>query len=148
MRSVFLGLAMLAGAATAVQVPVNAALRSHLAHPMQATLISFTVGMLISLVYCLVSGSPMPSLAVLSQIPWWAWTGGILGALYVGSAIVLSPKIGVAAMLSMVIAGQMVMSLVIDHYGLIQAPVYSISPMRLAGAVLVAAGAALMAFGR
>ena len=131
-----------------LQVPVNAALRTHLSHPMQATLISFTVGMFVSLAYCAIAGSPLPTTDGLSRIPWWAWCGGILGTLYVGSSIVLSPKIGVAAMLSMVIAGQMLMSLVIDHFGLLHAPVHPITLPRIAGAVLVALGASVMTFGK
>lgn len=148
MRSFSLVMAFVAGAATSLQVPINANLRSHLAHPMQATLVSFAVGMLVSLIFCLGASNTFPTAASLSRIPWWAWTGGILGAFYVGSSIVLSPRIGVAAMLSMVIAGQMVMSIVIDHYGLANAPVYPISTQRIAGAILVAAGAAAMAFGK
>lgn len=148
MRLLYLLMALVAGAATSLQVPVNATLRRHLAHPMQATLVSFTVGTLISLICCLILGSPPPTGGGLSRIPWWAWCGGILGTLYVGSSIVLSPKIGVAAMLSMVIAGQMLMSLVIDHYGLAQAPVYALTPQRIVGAVLVAIGAAVMAYGK
>lgn len=148
MRLLYLAMALVAGAATSLQVPVNATLRSHLAHPLQATLVSFAVGTLLSLICCLTLGSPLPTGAVLSRIPWWGWCGGILGTLYVGSSIVLSPKIGVAAMLSMVIAGQMLMSLVIDHYGLAHAPVYALTPQRIAGAVLVASGAAVMAFAK
>lgn len=148
MRLLYLLMALVAGAATSLQVPVNATLRTHLAHPLQATLVSFTVGTLLSLICCLALGSPLPSAAVLTRIPWWGWCGGILGTLYVGSSIVLSPKIGVAAMLSMVIAGQMLMSLIIDHYGLAQAPVYSLTPQRVVGAVLVALGATVMAFGK
>jgi transporter family-2 protein len=148
MRFLYLGLAFIAGAATAAQVPVNAALRSHLAHPIQATFISFAVGMLGSLALCFVFGSPAPSVSTLSRIPWWAWCGGLFGALYVGSAIILSPRIGVAAMLSMVIAGQMVMSLLIDHYGLLSAPTYRTTSQRLLGAGLVAIGAAIMSLGK
>lgn len=148
MRLLYLLVALVAGAATSLQVPVNATLRTHLAHPLQATLVSFTVGTLLSLICCLVLGSPPPTGAVLSRIPWWAWCGGIFGTLYVGSSVVLSPKIGVAAMLSMVIAGQMLMSLVIDHYGLARAPIYALTPQRIVGAVLVALGAAVMAYGK
>lgn len=148
MRIFYLCLAFVAGAATSAQVPVNTALRSHLAHPIQATFISFAVGMLGSLVLCFVFGGPPPSALTLARIPWWAWCGGLLGALYVGSSIVLSPKIGVAAMLSMVIAGQMVMSLLIDHYGLLNAPTYRTTSQRLLGAGLVAIGAAIMSLGK
>jgi len=148
MRLLYLVMALIAGAATSMQVPVNAALRTNLSHPMQATLVSFTVGMLLSLICCVAVGSPPPTAAALARIPWWAWCGGVLGTLYVGSSIILSPKIGVAVMLSMVIAGQMLMSLVIDHYGLAHAPHYAMTPQRILGAVLVTLGATVMAFGK
>lgn len=141
-------LALAAGAATALQVPVNAGLRQHLAHPMQATLASFTVGMIASLLYCFMAGASRPAISTLVEIPWWSWCGGLLGTVYVGLSIVLSPRIGLAAMLSMVIAGQMVMSLLIDHYGLLHAPIYAVTPGRLLGAVLVIVGAVLMTTGR
>lgn len=148
MRYLFLVFAFVAGSATSVQIPVNAGLRTHLAHPMQATFVSFAVGMLVSLAYCLATGSPLPTTDGLARIPWWAWTGGILGTLYVASSVILSPRIGVAAMLSMVIAGQMLMSMVIDHYGLLNAAVYPITPQRFVGAILVAVGASVMVFGK
>ncbi|MDB5341859.1 MAG: hypothetical protein JWP89_236 [Schlesneria sp.] len=148
MRILYLCLAFVAGAAASLQVPVNAALRTNLTHPMQATFASFVVGMLASLVCCLVLGSPLPSADSMSRIPWWAWFGGVLGMIYVGTAIVVSPKIGVAPMLSMVIAGQMVASMLIDHFGLLQAPLFHATPLRLVGALLVAVGAAIMTIGK
>lgn len=148
MRILYLCLAFVAGAATSVQVPVNAALRTNLSHPMQATFVSFTVGMLAALICCLVVGSPWPSGENLSRIPWWAWFGGVLGMIYVGTAIIVSPKIGVAPMLSTVIAGQMVASMLIDHFGLLHAPSFQATPLRLAGALLVAVGAAIMTIGK
>lgn len=148
MRYLLIFFAFVAGAATSVQIPVNASLRTHLSHPMQATFVSFAVGMLVSLAYCLAAGSSLPTASGLAKIPWWAWTGGILGTLYVASSVVLSPKIGVAAMLSMVIAGQMIMSMLIDHFGLLNAAVYPVTPQRFVGAVLVAIGASVMAFGK
>jgi transporter family-2 protein len=84
----------------------------------------------------------------LSRIPWWAWFGGMLGMIYVGTAIIISPKIGVAPMLSMVIAGQMVASLLIDHFGLLHAPLFQATPLRLVGALFVAVGAAIMTIGK
>lgn len=148
MRILYLCVAFVAGAATSLQVPVNAALRTNLTHPMQATFVSFAVGMLASLVCCMVAGSPLPTADSLSRIPWWGWFGGLLGMMYVGTAIVISPKIGVAPMLSMVIAGQMVASILIDHFGMLHAPLFPATPLRLVGAILVAAGAAIMTIGK
>lgn len=148
MKLFFLGLAVFAGAATAFQIPVNAGLRTHLSHPMQATLVSFSVGMLLSLAICLATATGVPAFQGIANIPWWAWTGGLLGTLYVGLSVVLSPRIGVAPMLSMVIAGQMLTSIIVDHYGLLNAPIYPMTAQRICGGLLVAIGAAVMAFGK
>ncbi len=148
MKLLFLMIAFVAGATSSVQVVVNAQLRSYLVHPMQATFVSFVVGTLISSVYCAIIRSPLPSLADVSRAPWWAWIGGILGTLFIWTSIVASPRIGVAALFCAVVAGQMIMSLLIDHYGLMNANTFPLSPQRILGALIVVAGAVVMATGK
>ena len=83
---------------------------------------------------------PLPYVASLSAAPWWAWTGGCLGAFFVLSSLVLAPKLGAAAFVSTTIVGTMTASLVIDHFGLIAYRVQPITLLRLCGAVLVVTG--------
>lgn len=148
----FLLVAFVAGATSSFQVVVNAQLRSYLTNPMQATLVSFVVGTMVSSAYCIIHGlatrSPLPSLVEVSRAPWWVWIGGCLGTLFVWSSIVVSPRIGVAALLCAVIAGQMIASLLIDHYGLCNATRFAANPQRLVGVSLVLVGAILMATGK
>lgn len=69
MKLLFLAIAFVAGATSSVQVIVNAQLRTYLVHPMQATLVSFVVGTLVSSVYCLILRSPLPSSVEVARAP-------------------------------------------------------------------------------
>lgn len=137
-------LAFLAGVALAVQIPVNVQLRLGVGHPTISACISFVVGALVLAVYVLVARVPLPSAAALVAIPWWAWLGGALGAYYVSSSILLGPKLGAALFVTLMIAGQLVAALAIDHLGWLGVAAQPINAWRLAGVGLAAAGVYLI----
>ncbi|MBX9623326.1 MAG: DMT family transporter [Gemmataceae bacterium] len=145
---IYIGLGLLAGAALAVQVVLNGRLRTHLGGPMPATLVSLAVGAAAALAYCLLTRAPAPTKADLAAAPWWAWAGGLLGVVYLWSAVVAAPRVGVAVTFALVIAGQVITSSIIDHFGLLGADPHPATPARLLGALLVVAGVGLMASGR
>ena len=145
MKPLIFILALFAGAATSAQAVINSQLRGRLADPMQATTISFTVGTILCWVYCLLNRTPFPSLDTPRGIPWWMWTGGILGTFFIWTSIVVTRQIGVATMLGLVVAGQLLSSLLIDHYGWFQATIRPASFARVAGVGLVVLGVCLMA---
>jgi transporter family-2 protein len=70
--------------------------------------------------------------------------GGLLGAVYVLTTIILAPKLGAATLIAAVVAGQMMASLILDQYGLVGFPVHPVSALRLLGAALVIAGVVLV----
>ena len=144
-NSLFYILAIAAGAAMSFQVVVNANLRSHLGEPMQASLVSFGVGTAAALLYCLFAGFAWPSYQQLRETPWWAWIGGLLGLFFIWCSIVVSPRIGVALMLGLVVAGQVATSTLIDHFGLLGAVVRPATFGRIAGVILVVVGVGLVA---
>ena len=55
--------------------------------------------------------------APISAIPWYQWTGGLFGAFYIAAAVVLAPRLGAAALIASIVAGQMIASLVLDTRG-------------------------------
>lgn len=144
-NSLFMILAIAAGAAMAFQVVVNAQLRTHVGEPMHASLISFAVGTAAAFLYCLFAGYALPTFSQLRQAPWWAWIGGLLGLFFIWCSIVVAPRIGVALMLGLVVAAQVAVSAIIDHFGLLGAAVRPASFGRIAGVVLVVIGVALVA---
>lgn len=139
-----LGIAVLLGIALPAQVGVNAQLRVGLGHPLVAATASFAVGTLALLIVTLVARPGMPAAGQVIRLPWWQWTGGILGAIYIASTIVLAPRLGAAALLAAIVAGQMLASLVLDHFGLLGYPVVSISPWRVVGVLLIIGGVLLV----
>src|SRR5262245_37295396 len=137
-------LAFFSGTLLPIQVGVNATLRVHLGHAMQAALTSFVVGTTAILAYCLVAHVPLPKPSAFASVPWWGWLGGVFGAFYIWMSIVVGPRIGAAALLAVVVAGQMVASLVLDHYALLGMPHSPVSPTRLIGVLLVVGGVILV----
>ncbi|HPX90314.1 MAG TPA: DMT family transporter, partial [Spirochaetota bacterium] len=66
--------------------------------------------------------------------------GGCLGAFYVASCIVIANKVGALSLVALILAGQMIASLILDHFGLIGYKVQPISFLKIAGILLIVAG--------
>lgn len=130
------------GAALAFQAPINAALARSIGDPVWAAAISFGVGFLLLSGIALSRGSG-PTLSQLQTIPWWALTGGALGAIWVLAAIWSVPRLGVVTMFSAMILGQMIAALIIDAGGLLGLATREISLARLASIGFVAIGVVL-----
>lgn len=140
----FIILALCVGAFLPLQVGVNSKLAESVDSPLVSALLSFCVGTIALLSYILITGAPLANAVNAKNASPIAWIGGLLGAFYVAVSIVLLPKLGVATTVTLIIAGQMLMSLVMDHYGLLGVPVKEISLARAGGAVLVIAGVVLI----
>lgn len=137
-------LAALGGMAIALQALINARLQQSAGNPVLAATISFAVGFIGLVLVLIPTHLAGTQTSMLSQAPWWAWTGGILGAFYIVLSILLIPRIGAAALISSAVLGQMVFSLAADHYGFLGTHVRAASPARLLGAALLVAGVFLI----
>jgi transporter family-2 protein len=135
-------LVLFAGGMIALQAPTNAILARAGGSPVLAALISFAVGTLTLLVVWLASGRPRP--ASFAGLPWYAWVGGVYGAMYVAVAAYAAPRIGLASLITIGIAGQIVMALVLDHVGALGLPRDPVNLVKVGGALLVVAGVVLV----
>lgn len=136
-------LSFLSGLAVALQVGINGQLRSKVDSPVFSSFISFAVGTIaLALVffYTLANGSYTLSSESIKGVRWWMLTGGFLGAFYIFTSIFATPKIGFANMFSLVICGQIILSVIFDHFGLLGNDVHLISPLRILGVALLIAG--------
>ena len=140
----YLLIALLAGAMMPTQAATNNKMATIVESPVLAALISFAVGTIALFVYALLSGETLGSLAAARNAPAIAWIGGFLGAFFVASAVILVPRIGVAMTFSLIIAGQMIVTLIIDHFGLLGVPVKEVSIARIGGILLITAGVVLI----
>jgi len=127
-----------------LQAGINAELRTYLGHPLQAALVSFAVGTGALVALNLGFRIPFSGDQSLAGAPGWVWLGGLLGAVYVSMTIVLAPRLGAASMLGSVMTGQLVGSLLMDHYGVAGYSVRPISIERIGGAVLLFLGVLLI----
>lgn len=144
MNSFFI-MALAAGMVLPLQIASNNKLTSYSGNPVTSSLISFSVGTICLVVYSLSNFSTFQrSLHQLGQAPLYAWFGGVVGAFYIISTIVASPKIGIAMFLALVIGGQVTTSLVIDHFGLFGSALKPVTWAKGAGALLILAGIVLL----
>lgn len=146
MNSVYILLvvALIAGVVLPVQTAANNKMALAVGSPILGALVSFIVGTLSILTYAIVSGESLPALTDSKNAPTIAWIGGILGAFFVASTIILLPRLGVAVTVSLIIAGQLIAAVVMDHYGLLGVPVKEISLLRIAGILLIVGGVVLV----
>lgn len=139
--SSLLAAALVAGAAIPFQAGANAMLGRLLGHPLWATMVSLAVSVALAVPVMLAFKVPVPSFATAAATgPWWIWIGGAAGVVYVTAALLLAPKMGAASFVVAVIGGQMVASLVIDHFGLMGFVQRPASLARVAGLVLIVIG--------
>ena len=142
----YLLFAFAGGVALPFQAGINAELAEWLGSPVRAAFVSFLVGTLVLLVAATLVFKPLPSWGRLGDAPWWVWVGGALGAFYVAASIVSAPKLGAATLIALVVAGQGLASLVVDHFGWVGFEPKHITAGRIAGIALVGAGVALVRF--
>ncbi|HKG23450.1 MAG TPA: DMT family transporter [Blastocatellia bacterium] len=140
----FLLIALIAGAFIPVQTGVNSQLSRWVGHPVLASLVSFLVGTAALLAYTLTLRIPLPAPNSLNQSPWWVWTGGLLGAFFVTASIIVAPRLGAAITVALIIAGQLLVALALDHFGLLGFPERPLNGWRVLGAILLVIGVALI----
>lgn len=137
-------LALIAGAVLPLQVGVNNTLRHGIGSAVLAALISFSVGACCLVGYTLLTRTPLPALNDMARLPVWAWFGGALGAYYVAMTIFVAPHLGAANLITLTVTTQLLVSLLLDHYGLIGFAQHGINAWRVLGALLLVAGTVLV----
>ncbi len=137
-------LAMAAGAMLPAQAAINARLARAVGSPIWAAAIS---GLVLTATLALVAAAVAragPRTDGLGGLPWWAWVGGLCGAVVLSATTAAAPRLGAASLIALVMSGQVACSLVLDQWGLLGLATQPAGGKRIAAAVLLLAGAALM----
>jgi transporter family-2 protein len=140
-------LATFAGAVVPFQSAINVNLGRGLGHPLWATLASLMVSILVLLPIILALRLPLPSLTFISKAPLWMWAGGAFGVCFISLALVLLPKLGASGFMALALAGQVVASMLLDHFGWFGLVERHVSLPKVLGALLLIAGVVLIQFG-
>lgn len=138
-------LGILSGAFIAIQAPINSQLAKGLGLPVAAAAFSFLSGAIVLAIVTFVAVRAQ-GVALDWRVP-PAWTfvaGGVLGAAYVTISTLLIPRIGAAALMAFLVAGQLIAGMLLDRIGFLGMAVREISIGRVAGAMLLLAGALLV----
>ena len=143
MKWILATLVALAGAAAPLQSGLNAELRDKLAGPIEVGFFSSiitTIALAVGFGMMVALGKTDPDLAAIKAVPWWLWTGGLLGAFFIVVTLVGAGTLDAALLVGLLVAGQMVASLVFDHFGVLSYDVNKINVWRVAGVALICAG--------
>ena len=138
--TIFALLAMGAGSCIALQAAANGNLRENIKSPLFASYFSICGTILIATLTMLIIRPPVPASAAIRDTPWWNWIGGPLGALIVLAGAALTRELGAAVFIALVVGGQLLCSLFLDHFALMGLEQKVITPGRVLGALLVLAG--------
>ncbi len=132
------------GASLALQPPINAAMARVLGSPLLAASISIAISFIVVVLFWLTWGKAAGDLGQLRALPWWVTLGGVIGFCFVVAGVLIAPTLGVGLFFVCVVAGQLVGSILTDHFGAFGLPVKPINLMKLLGLGLVLAGTALV----
>lgn len=130
-----------AGCLLGTQPSVNGFLGQNVAHPVQATIISFSSGTALVILLALAMGIfPPKFITPPTSLPWWTWCGGAIGVVMVTASLFFVPRVGSLLWFAAIMTGQTCIAIVLDHFGLLGNPRSTASPLRLLGALLLVAG--------
>ncbi len=138
-------IALIAGAANPLQAAANAELNRQLGTPLWAGLSVYASGLLGMLLLLLLSREPAPASATLAGVHAWVWFGGLISIASTVAGLLLAQRLGAGIFTGLTVTASLVTSLVLDHFGLLGFRQHTASPGRLAGGVLLIAGAWMLA---
>jgi bacterial/archaeal transporter family-2 protein len=136
--------ALLVGALITVQTGSNVRLKEAFGHPLPAVIVSSLIGIILLAAVIAVTRTPLPSLERVSAAPWTAWIGGVLGAVYAVTVVVLARDLGAATLVALVVTGQLICSVLLDHFGVLGFEVRTLGIGRMIGCALLLSGVALI----
>lgn len=139
MKLIWIILAFVSGTFLPIQAGLNARMGKSLESPVYASMISFVVGGLALILYIILTRQHV-SWEGIKEIPPYTWLAGVLGSFYVTTVILAFPKIGPALTFGLVVAGQMVIAICLDHFNILVARQHSINIWRILGVVMIVGG--------
>jgi transporter family-2 protein len=107
---------------------MNGALRQALGNPWLASVISFLPIIALLGVVLLCQPRPLPTASGLSAMPWWAPLGGMAGAFAVVAGLLFVNRVGAGPLAALTISANILMSLAIDHFGLLRMAPHPLPP--------------------
>ena len=137
MGQLYIVVALAIGLLLPLQVGINTELAQRVSSPITAAFISFAIGTIGLMILLWASRAPWPDWITVSSFPKWLFLGGLIGAFAVFGGIISGPKIGLLSLVALVLTGQLVASLIMDHNGWLGFPIRELSLGRISGSILL-----------
>jgi transporter family-2 protein len=109
-------------------------------HPLVATFVSFAGGMILSILSILIVRPVFPSVSQWAAMPWYVYTGGAFGFIFVTAVLTILPRTGVLLLGTGLIVGQLLFASMIDHFGWFGVPLRPFTVFRLIGVSFLLTG--------
>ena len=132
-----------AGGLIAMQAPINSTLGRSVGS-LPAASVSFAIGLAALVAITLIVGGGFGDLGEARHLSWYYLTGGVLGAVYVTTALIAVRELGAGGVTAATIAGQLTLSVVLDRLGVLGLDERGLSWERVLGVALLAAGTFLV----
>jgi transporter family-2 protein len=142
-RALAIAATILVGGLIAFQPPINSQLARHLS-VLGAAFVSTTVSALLLLVVYVAVRGGFSELASLRDVPWYQLTGGMMGAVLVSVSLVTVRSLGASGVVAATVAGQLIVSSLLDRAGVLGLDKVGLTAPRLAGMGLLVAGVLLI----
>ena len=139
MKLTWIIIALVSGTFLPIQAALNTRLGKSIDNPAIAALISFVVGAIALSLYVMITRQSV-SLASIKTVPAYAWLGGLLGAFYVTAIIFAFPRIGPALTFGLIVTGQMIIAILLEHFNILVDQQHSINIWRIFGVLMVIVG--------
>jgi len=140
MRYLVLALVVFAGAGIPVQVAANKRFEKAVQSPAWTVALAFAIGAAAMALLAATGWLDRGRLSGVTAAPWWAWVGGLLSAWAVIASILALPQAGMAAVVAATVFGQLVASVILDHFGWMDVPLIRLDWLRVCGAVYLFTG--------
>ena len=142
-RSIWIVLVVCAGAFLPIQAGWNSRIGRDIQNPVWASVISFAVGLILLLLYALLT-KQKANLSTAAGIPLYYWLAGGLGAFFICISILAFPVLGAGLTFSLVVTSQMLVSLFLDHFKILVQQQQTINFPRIMGLLLIVIGVVLI----
>lgn len=144
MNWLFMAAALGCGVVLTSQVATNKQLGEHLQNLYLPAVANMVIGVIATVAITVLFSRAWPTGEMVKSAPWYSWlSGGVLGAVYLTGTIVLAPRLGAATLIGLVVAGQIIFSVMVDHFGWFGFDHHAANLPRLAGCALLIGGVAL-----
>ena len=139
-NTIYIALAFTMGLIMSIYLPMNSSVAKYIGSSISANVIFFTVALLTSIVIFLISGQ-FNTISHIKDVPAFLYLAGFVSAFVVLGTTFLIPHIGARKFFILLITGQILMAIVVSHFGILESPKDPINMQKMIGAVLVLSGA-------